>query len=74
MEKIIKGVKVNLYILDKALLGGIGPDKALLGRIGPLVLGDILDELDTKELKALRNRVNKLIKFKEKVEQNGKAN
>ena len=58
MEKIIKGVKVNLYILDKALLGGIGP----------LVLGDILDELDTKELKALRNRVNKLIKFKEKVE------
>ena len=68
MEKIIKGVKVNLYILDKALLG----------RIGPLVLGDILDELDTKELKALRNRVNKLIKFKEKfkekVEQNGKAN
>lgn len=68
MEKIIKGVKVNLYILDKALLGGIGP----------LVLGDILDELDTKELKALRNRVNKLIKFKEKfkekVEQNGKAN
>lgn len=65
MEKIMRGIEFYLYVNERGNLAG---------GIVHIALGDILEELDTKELKALRNRVNKLIKFKEKVEQNGKAN
>lgn len=68
MEKIMRGIEFYLYVNER------GNFPFLAGGIGHIALGDILEELDTKELKALRNRVNKLIKFKEKVEQNGKAN